>query len=167
MVFLKELSKTLTLKRSTDDKKSMKNYPEGKYLNARRDFEMFSTIGQDRRVSYQWRTLNTEKKQHVLLTPGRRQSTTPTVRSRNIDQKSIETVLLIAICHPTGDKWQPKTLFLTIFDPHSPIVNYVFGCRLSGVLLRVARHVLLRSRDCWWFEITRGTEQDTFILCLV
>ena len=33
----------------------------------------------------------------------------------NVDKKSIE--LLIAICHPTGDKWKSKTLFLAIFDP--------------------------------------------------
>ena len=32
----------------------------------------------------------------------------------NIDQKSIKTVFLIAICRPTGDKWQSKTLFLSI-----------------------------------------------------
>ena len=27
----------------------------------------------------------------------------------------------ITICRPTGDKWQSKTLFLTIFDLHSSI----------------------------------------------
>ena len=26
-------------------------------------------------------------------------------------------MFLIAICRPTGDKWQSKTLFLSIFDP--------------------------------------------------
>ena len=30
-------------------------------------------------------------------------------------QKSLETVFLIAICRPSGDKWQAKTLFLMIF----------------------------------------------------
>ena len=38
------------------------------------------------------------------LTPGRRQSKTP-ILSRNVDQKSIETVFSIAICRHTGDKW--------------------------------------------------------------
>ena len=65
-------------------------------------------------------------------TPGRRQSKT-SILSRNGDQKSIETVLTIAICRPTGDKWQSKTLFLLIFDPRSSIVDYVFDCRLLGV----------------------------------
>ena len=34
----------------------------------------------------------------------------------NADQKSTETVFSIAICRQCGDKWQSKTLFLTIFD---------------------------------------------------
>ena len=49
--------------------------------------------------------------------------------------KSIETVFSIAICHHTGDKWQSKTLFLSIFDPRSSIVDYVFDCRLPGVVV--------------------------------
>ena len=49
-------------------------------------------------------------------TPGRWQSKTP-ILLRNVDQKSIETVFLIAICRHTGDKWQSKTLFVLIFDP--------------------------------------------------
>ena len=37
-------------------------------------------------------------------------------QSTNADQKLIETVFLIAICRPTGDKWQSKKrLFLLIF----------------------------------------------------
>ena len=52
---------------------------------------------------------------------------------RNIDQKSIETVFLIAISRRTGDKWQSKTRFLSIFDPRSFIVDSVFYCRLPGV----------------------------------
>ena len=70
----------------------------------------------------------------TLLTPGRWQSKTP-ILSRIIDQKSIETVFSIAICHHTGDKWQSKTLFLSIFDARSLIVDNVFDCRLPGVLL--------------------------------
>ena len=30
----------------------------------------------------------------------------------NLDKKMLETEFLIAICHPTGDNWQSKTLFL-------------------------------------------------------
>ena len=43
-------------------------------------------------------------------------------QSTNADQKSIEIVFSIAICRQCGDKWQPKTLFLTIFDLRSSIV---------------------------------------------
>ena len=39
-----------------------------------------------------------------------------------MDQKSLETVFLIAICRQSGDKWKSKSLFLMIFDLHSPIV---------------------------------------------
>ena len=46
------------------------------------------------------------------------------ILSRNIDQKSLETEFLIAICHNTGDKWQSKTLFLLFFDPRSSVVAY-------------------------------------------
>ena len=43
-------------------------------------------------------------------------------QSMNTDQKSIETVFLIAICPQCGDKWLSKTLFLLIFDLRSLIV---------------------------------------------
>ena len=32
-----------------------------------------------------------------------------------------------------GDKWQSKTLFLSIFDPRSSIVDIGFNCRLPSV----------------------------------
>ena len=38
------------------------------------------------------------------------------ILSRNLDQKSIETVFLIAICRLNGDKWLSKTLFLSTVD---------------------------------------------------
>ena len=57
------------------------------------------------------------------------------ILSRNVDQKSIDTMFLIAICRYTGDKWQSKTLFLLIFDPCSSIVDSVFDCRLSGAFV--------------------------------
>ena len=54
----------------------------------------------------------------------------------NVDQKSLETEFSIAICRPTGDKWQSKTLLLAIFDQCSSIVKSVFDCRLPGVSMR-------------------------------
>ena len=57
------------------------------------------------------------------------------ILSRNVHPKSIETVFLIAICRNSGDKWQSKTLFLSIFYPCSTIVDSVFGCRLPDVIL--------------------------------
>ena len=66
------------------------------------------------------------------ITPGRRQSKT-SILLTNADQKLLETEFLIFICRPTGDKWQSKTLFLEIFDPHLSIVKSVFDCCLPGV----------------------------------
>ena len=51
------------------------------------------------------------------------------ILSTNLVKKSLETEFSIAICRPTGDKWQSKTLFLVSFDPHSWIIKSVF--RLS------------------------------------
>ena len=73
---------------------------------------------------------------HLFPTPDRRQSKTLIV-STNVDQKSLETEFAIAICRPTGDKWQSKILFLAIFDPRSSIVKSAFDCRLSGVFPEV------------------------------
>ena len=69
-----------------------------------------------------------------IITTGSRQSKMP-ILSRTAVQKSIETVFFIAICRLTGDKWQSKTPFLSIFDPHSSIVDYVFYCCLPGVIM--------------------------------
>ena len=65
-------------------------------------------------------------------TPDRGQLKT-LILSTKVDKKIIRIEFSIAICRRTGDKWQLKTLFLAIFDPHSLIVKSVFGCRLSGV----------------------------------
>ena len=56
----------------------------------------------------------------MRITPDRRQSKT-LMQSTNVDQISLETEFLIAICRPTGDKWQSKTMFLKIFDQCSSI----------------------------------------------
>ena len=65
--------------------------------------------------------------------PGRQQSKT-LILSTNVDKNSLETEFSIAICRPIDDKWQSKTLFLAILDPHSSIVMSVFDCRLLGVI---------------------------------
>ena len=67
----------------------------------------------------------------LINTPGRRQLKMP-ILSTNLDKKSLETEFSIAICRPTGDKWQSKTLFLEIFDQCLSIVQSVFDCRLPS-----------------------------------
>ena len=44
----------------------------------------------------------------------------------------------------TGDKWQSKTLFLSIFYPRSSIVENFFNCRLPGVAIV---YVYFRNHD--------------------
>ena len=70
----------------------------------------------------------------MYLTLHRQQSKMFTLLT-NLDQKSIETEFLIAICRLTGNKWQSKTLFLAIFDQLSSIVKSIFDCRLFRVYL--------------------------------
>ena len=72
-------------------------------------------------------------------TPGRHQSKT-LILSINIDKKSLETEFSIAICRQIGDKWQSKTLFLSIFDQRLSIVKSVFDCCLPGVIRDKATH---------------------------
>ena len=72
------------------------------------------------------------------LAPDRQLSKILTL-STNVDQKSLETVFLIAICGPTGDKWQSKILLPAIFDPCSLVVKNIFEYRLSGVGLNKAK----------------------------
>ena len=62
---------------------------------------------------------NTEKgnvKKCSFSTPDRRQYKTLIRLSTNVDKKMSNVEFSIAICHPTGDKWQSHTLFLAIFD---------------------------------------------------
>ena len=91
------------------------------------------------------------KYSHIGLTPGWRQSKT-LILSAIVDQKSIETEFSIVICRQLGDKWQSKTLFLTIFDPRSLIVKNVFDCHLPvvGLLLTAEEQHLYRAvqRPC-------------------
>ena len=81
-----------------------------------------------------------------MPTPGMWQSKMP-ILSRNVDQKSLETEFSIAICRHTGDKWQPKTLFLSIFDPRLLIVDSIFDCRLPGVMPFCWNNIVNRVLD--------------------
>ena len=65
-------------------------------------------------------------------TPGRRQSKTP-ILSRNVDQKSLETVFPIAICRPNDDTWQSKTLYYWFLIRVRRLLITFFDCRLPGV----------------------------------
>ena len=62
------------------------------------------------------------------------------LQSKNADQKSLETVFSITICRQSGDKWQSKTLFLTISDLHlSMVLTFSIAayqvCISLGILL--------------------------------
>ena len=50
----------------------------------------------------------------------------------------LETEFLIAICPQPGDIRQSKTLFLSIIDLCSAIVDSVFDCRLPGVKVKAS-----------------------------
>ena len=49
--------------------------------------------------------------------------------------KYLEPAFSIANRGPNGDKWQFKTLFLSVFDPRLSIVKSVLDCHLFGVPL--------------------------------
>ena len=57
------------------------------------------------------------------------------ILSKDVDKKSTETVFSMVICRHTGDKWESKTLFLSIFGPLLSIVDNVFDCHLPSVIL--------------------------------
>ena len=75
----------------------------------------------------------------------------------NVDEKSLETEFLIAICHSIGDKWRSKTLFIAIFDLCSSIDKSVFflppiQCDLWNKwspTLRHDNHFLLWRKKSW------------------
>ena len=82
--------------------------------------------------------LNCNENKILINTPDWRQSKT-SILSTNVDKKIVgnsvlETEFSIAICRPTGDKWQSKIMFLAMFDPRSSIVRSVFDCRHSVVI---------------------------------
>ena len=79
-----------------------------------------------------------------MYTPDRRQSKT-FILSMKQRSNSLETEFTIAICRPTGDKWQSKILFLAIFDPRSSIVRSVFDNRLFGVVYGCQNHIKERT----------------------
>ena len=55
------------------------------------------------------------------------------ILSRKVDKNLLETEFSIAICRHTGNKWQSKTLFPSIFDMRLLIVDSVFDCGLPSV----------------------------------
>ena len=59
------------------------------------------------------------------------------ILSANVDIKIVRNRVLIAFCLPIGDKWQSKTLFLTLFDSRSSIVQSVFDCGLSSLMMNI------------------------------
>ena len=63
-------------------------------------------------------------------------------------------MFLIAICRQSGDKWQSKTLFLTIFYLRFSI--NVFACRLPSVKLT--------ENDCceWKLKTVDPQERSTW-----
>ena len=102
----------------------------------------------------------------TIYTPGRRQSKTP-ILSRNVDKKSIETVFSIAICRHTGDKWESKTLFLSIFDPRSSIVDNVFDRRLPGVIYSKTHLPTHLNRNMGLFYPIQNVCGKTILMCLI
>ena len=52
-----------------------------------------------------WKKSESENNGPAFITPDRRQLKT-LILSTNVDQNSLETEFSIAICQPTGDKWQ-------------------------------------------------------------
>ena len=90
----------------------------------------------------------------TMTTPGRRQSKTP-ILSRNVDQKSLEAEFSIGICRHTGDKWQSKTLLLTIFDLRLSIVDSVFHCHLPDVVTCIYTDIIC-------FENREDSEKPAF-----
>ena len=66
----------------------------------------------------------------------------------NADQKSLETWFSIAICRQLGDKWQSKSLFLTIFHVCSSIVlTLLIAIYLICIPGRVAQSVTCLVTD--------------------
>ena len=60
--------------------------------------------------------------------------------------KSLKTECSIAICRPTGDKWQSKTLFLAIFNPRSMIVKERF--RLPPIRYDIGMMPQILNHQC-------------------
>ena len=65
-----------------------------------------------------------------IFSPGRRQSKTP-ILTRNVESKIDKNIVFD--CHLS--QMAIKTLFLSIFDPRSSIVDSVFDWRLPGMIL--------------------------------
>ena len=75
---------------------------------------------------------NDPRIRQIIIILGRRQAEM-SILSMNVDKKIVRS--RVFDFHPTGDKWQSKTLFLAIFDLRSSIVLSVFDCGLHGVII--------------------------------
>ena len=74
------------------------------------------------------------------------------IQLTNADQKPIETVFLIAIYRHCGDKWQSKTLFLTMFDPRSSIV-LAFWIATYPVCVVFQKNDVQSTLEKWYCQI--------------
>ena len=73
-------------------------------------------------------------------------------QSTNADQNSLETVFLFAICRQSGDKWQSKTLFLTIFYLHSSILlTFSIVAYPGGLFTCCCSNCVCGFRVWFWF----------------
>ena len=62
----------------------------------------------------------------------------------------------------TGDKWQSKTLFLVIFDPHSLIDKSIFDCHLSRVILLLIEAPILPESSKFYCSLSNHSESYTY-----
>ena len=89
-------------------------------------------------------------------------------QSTNADQKSIETVFSNAICYQYGDKWQSRTLVLTLFYLRSSIVlgfsiaTYRCDCEVLCSIFCCALLCVLSS----FAIILMGKRELVALLCL-
>ena len=69
-------------------------------------------------------------------------------------------MFLIAICHQSGDKWQSKTLFLTIYYLPSSIVSTF---RLPDGVLTMMGPTGLRMYETIWIVCTKILQLPVYI----
>ena len=85
------------------------------------------------------------------------------ILSTNIDQKSLETESSIAICRPTGDKWQSKTLFLASLIRVRRLLRS-FSIAVYPVFMRT--HMTLKQRHVSSLSLTARSRVIFFYVLL-